>query len=54
MTGDVNEGTRGYVSFLSQERNKEPVCDVKVYCIKLGGGTAAPRGREKLESLGLE
>ena len=23
-------GRRDYVSFLSQERNKEPVCDVKV------------------------
>ena len=28
--GGRDEGTKGYVSFLSQERNKEPVCDVKV------------------------
>ena len=28
--GEEDEGGRGgYVSFLSQERNKEPVCDVK-------------------------
>ena len=27
---------------------------MKVKLIKLEGGTAAPRGREKLESLGLE
>ena len=26
---------------MSQERNKEPVCDVKVKLIKLEGGTAA-------------
>ena len=40
---------------MSQERNKEPVCDVKVKLIKLGVALATrPRGREKLESLGLE
>ena len=33
---------------------KKAACDVKVKLIKLEGGTAAPRGREKLESLGLE
>lgn len=26
---------RGYVSFLNQERNKEPACGVKATCIKL-------------------
>ena len=48
------KGTKGDVTFFGEESNKEPVCDVKVKLIKLEGGTAAPRGREKLESLGLE
>ena len=44
-----DEGTGGYVTFFSEESNKEPVCDVKVKLIKLEGGTAArPRGRENL------
>ena len=53
----MTEGTKDIkedVTFFSEESNKEPVCDVKVKLIKLEGGTAAPRGREKLESLGLE
>ena len=40
---------RGYVSFLNQERNKEPACGVKATCIKLEVALAtypAPRGRE--------
>ena len=59
-----NEGTRGDegdVTFFSEESNKEPVCDEKVDLIKLGVALATrptrhtrPRGREKLESLGLE
>ena len=40
---------RGYVSFLNQERNKEPACGVKATCIKLEVALAtcpAPLGRE--------
>ena len=48
-------GNEGYDSFLEPKKeSKKAVCDVKVKLIKLEGGTAAPRGREKLESLGLE
>ena len=44
-----------YDSFLEPKKvPKKAACDVKVKLIKLEGGTAAPRGREKLESLGLE
>ena len=32
MTGDEGErGDEGDVTFFSEESNKEPVCDVKVY-----------------------
>ena len=37
-----------------KKESKKAACDAKVKLIKLEGGTAAPRGREKLESLGLE
>ena len=50
MTGGT-KGTGSYVSFLSQERNKEPVCDEKVKLIKLEGGTAAPPAPVAGESL---
>ena len=44
-----------YDSFLEPKKeSKKAACDAKVKLIKLEGGTAAPRGREKLESLGLE
>ena len=36
---------------MSQERNKEPVCDVKVKLIKLEGRTAAPPAPVAGESL---
>ena len=52
-----NAGMRdqGYDSFLEPKKeSKKAACDAKVKLIKLEGGTAAPRGREKLESLGLE
>ena len=46
---------QGYDSFLEPKKeSKKAACDAKVKLIKLEGGTAAPRGREKLESLGLE
>ena len=48
-------GTGEDVTFLEPKKvPKKAACDVKVKLIKLEGGTAAPRGREKLESLGLE
>ena len=37
----------GDVTFFREESNKEPVCDVKVKLIKLGGGTAAPVAGKK-------
>ena len=43
--GGMDGGTKGMggnVSFLSQERNKEPVCDVKVNWIKTGSGPGHP------------
>ena len=44
-----------YDSFLEPKKeSKKAACDAKVKLIKLEGGTAAPRGREKIESLGLE
>ena len=51
-----DEDTKEDVTFFREESNKEPVCDVKAADFKLEGGTAVlcPRGREKLESLGLE
>ena len=39
-------GDEGDVTFFGEESNKEPVCDVKVKLIKLGGGTAAPPPRQ--------
>ena len=57
MRNEGTKGDEGDVTFFSEESNKEPVCDVKAADFKLEGGTAAPpapRGREKLESLGLE
>ena len=42
---------RGYVSFLSQERNKEPACGVKATCIKLEVALATCRPPVAGESL---
>ena len=49
-------GNEGYDSFLEPKKeSKKAACDVKVKLIKLGVALATrPRGREKLESLGLE
>ena len=54
--GDEGDGgNERYDSFLEPKKeSKKAACDAKVKLIKLEGGTAAPRGREKLESLGLE
>ena len=46
---------QGYDSFLEPKKeSKKAVCDVKVNWIKTGSGPGHPRGREELESLGLE
>ena len=56
MRGRWDEGNDSFLE--PKKESKKAACDVKVKLIKLEGGTAAhlcaPRGREKLESLGSE
>ena len=41
-------GVRGNVTFFSEESNKEPVCDVKAACVKLGVALAICGAGESL------
>ena len=52
--GRDGDGEGTVLSWSPRKYQRRLRCDVKVKLIKLEGGTAAPRGREKLESLGLE